>query len=108
MCEDVIKESVEVTNKNTELKTGVTYKLNKDGKEIKIQLRRLNKVEWGKFMTAIFIVGKDKTTIHSLVEDTAQFTLYTENSEDMYIEVEEDDVSVYSEPKIIHLKEYFQ
>jgi len=26
----------------------------------------------------------------------------------MYIEVEEDDASVYSEPKIIHLKEYFQ
>ena len=108
LCEDGTKESVEVKNENTELKTGVTYKLNKDGKEIKIQLRRLNKVEWGKFMTAIFIVGKDKTTIHSLVEDTAQFTLYTENSEDMYIEVEEDDASVYSEPKIIHLKEYFQ
>ena len=108
LCEDMTKEVVEVTKGDTELKTGVTYKLNKDGKEIKIQLRRLNKVEWGKFMTAIFIVGKDKTTIHSLVEDTAQFTLYTENSEDMYIEVEEDDVSVYSEPKIIHLKEYFQ
>ena len=108
LCEDVTKEFVEVINENTELKTGVTYKLNKDGKEIKIQLRRLNKVEWGKFMTAIFIVGKDKTTIHSLIEDTAQFTLYTENSEDMYIEVEEDDVSVYAEPKIIYLKEYFQ
>ena len=108
LCEDMTKEVVEVTKGDTELKTGVTYKLSNGEKEINIQLRRLSKVDWSKSGTAIFIIEKDKTVILPLVEYNAGFTLCMRNTDDIYIKVEGYDTAVYPEPEIIHLKEYFQ
>ena len=106
LCEDMTKEVIEVTKENTELKSGVTYKLNKNGKEI--QLRRLSKVGWGKDITAIYINEKDKTVILPLIEYSAKFNLYVENTDDIYIKVEGFDTAVHPEPEIIPLKEYLK
>lgn len=108
LCEDITKEIVEITNTDTELIHGVTYKLNNKEKEIKIQLRRLNKVDWSRYTTAIFILEKDKTTILPLIEYHSKFSLCIEKPEDMYIRVEGYDTAVHPEPEIIRLKEYFQ
>ena len=108
LCEDMTKEVVEVTKGDTELKTGVTYKLSNGEKEINIQLRRLSKVDWSKSGTAIFIVKKDKTVILPLVEYNAEFTLCMRNPDDIYIKVEGYDTAVHPEAEIIYLKEYFQ
>ena len=108
LCEDMTKEVVEAIKGDTELKTGVTYKLSDGEKEINIQLRRLSKVDWSKSGTAIFIVEKDKTVILPLIEYNAGFTLCVGNADDIYIKVEGYDTAVHPEAEIIYLKEYFQ
>ena len=105
LCEDMTKEAIKG---DTELKTGVTYKLSNGEKEINIQLRRLSKVDWSKSGTAIFIIEKDKTVILPLVEYNAGFTLCVGNADDIYIKVESYDTAVHPEAEIIYLKEYFQ
>ena len=107
LCENMTKEVLEVTKETTELKWGVKYKLSNEEKEVSIQLRRLNKVDWSRYTTAIFIVEKEKTTILPLIEYNAKFTLYVENVDNIYIKVEGDDTAVYPEPQIIDLKEYY-
>ena len=91
----------------TELKWGVTYILSNEEKEVSIQLRRLNKVDWSRYTTAIFIVEKEKNTILPLIEYNAKFTLCVESADNIYIRVEGDDKAVYPEPEIIDLKEYY-
>ena len=107
LCENMTKEVLEVTKETTELKWGVTYRLSNEEKEVSIQLRRLNKVDWSRYTTAIFIVEKEKTTILPLIEYNAKFTLCVENVDNIYIKVEGDDTAVYPEPEIIDLKEYY-
>jgi hypothetical protein len=107
LCENMTKEVLEVTKEATELKWGVTYRLSNEEKEVSIQLRRLNKVDWSRYTTAIFIVEEDKTTILPLIEYNAKFTLFVESADNIYIKVEGYDTAVYPEPEIIDLKECY-
>ena len=107
LCENMTKEVLEVTKEATELKWGVTYRLSNEEKEVSIQLRRLNKVDWSRYTTAIFIVEKEKTTILPLIEYNAKFTLCVESADNIYIKVEGYDTAVHPEPQIIDLKERY-
>ncbi len=103
LCEDVTEEAEEVAGENRELQYGITYRCSQGGEEAKIQLRRLNKVDWGRYITAVFIFRGEKREVLRLIDYSAAFTLCAARGNDMYIQVKGHDTAVHPDSEIISL-----
>ncbi len=107
LCEDMTGECLHVKEQGEiELKHGVKYVLPLNNKEKTLQLRRLNKVEWGKYVYVIFLIEGERREIVATIPYQAKFILCRDENGSSHIKVEGYDTAVHSEAKIVSLGAY--